>query len=80
MDSTVRNAEMTSDSSICAANERRTPRASRLPTQLAVMTLNPAVQPKANCRKMKVSGNVSLTPATCSAVSTCPQMMASVRV
>ena len=26
MDSTVRNAEMTSDSSICAAKERRTPR------------------------------------------------------
>ncbi len=51
---------------------------SAAPTHFAVITLKPAVHPNANCKNMNVSGNVSLTPATSSAVSTCPQIMASV--
>ena len=65
---------------ICEAKERRTPSLSFLPSLLKVTTVNPEVQPKANCKKIKVSGNVSLTPATSSALSVLPQIAASLSV
>ena len=39
--------------------------------------VEPAVHPNANCIKMNTSGEVSLTPATSSALNVCPQMAAS---
>ena len=78
-DKTVKTADMISDKRSCAVNDLLVPAMSRAPTYLAVITENPAVQPNANCKNINVSGNVSFTPATCFAESTCPQIMASVK-
>ena len=78
MEIAVRIAEITSERYICVTNDLLVPALSFLPTIPAVITLNPAVHPKANCRKINVRGKVSFTPATCSAESTCPQIIASV--
>ena len=45
-----------------------------------VTTQKPALTPKANCRKIKMSDVVSLTPATSCAVSVWPTMAASLIV
>ena len=74
--STVRMPE----SRNCTARDRRTPASSWAPTRQEVTEQKPALTPKANCRKMKIRAEVSLTPATSWAVRVWPTMAASLMV
>ena len=78
MDATVSTSEIITERYICAAKDCLTPFVSPIPAAFAVITEKPPVQPNANSRNMNVSGPVSLTPATCAAVSTWPHIIASV--
>ena len=78
--STVRMTVSAADKTICVVSERRTPAGLCAPTLQDVTTQKPALTPKANCRKIKMSDDVSLTPATSCAVSVWPTMAASLIV
>ncbi len=75
---TVTTATIITLKTICVANAFLTPSGSFLPTRSAMITLMPAVQPNANCIKIKVIDEVSPTPATSLGLSVCPQIAASV--
>ena len=65
------------DRTICVASDRRTLASSCAPAWREVITQKPALTPKANCRKMKISDCVSLTPATSVEASVWPTIAAS---
>ncbi len=67
--SAVRRTVSTAERAICVVIERRTPAGLCAPTLQDVTTQEAALTPKANCRKMKISEDVSLTPATSCAES-----------
>ena len=74
--SAVSTAVSAADSTIWVARLRRTPALFCAPTWQDVTTQNPALTPKANCKKMNTSEAVSLTPATSCAVKVWPTMAA----